>query len=1530
VNKNVPSGHVNVKVLAVLVAVVCAVAIGGYLLHEHRVRSAEHRALAEGNAAYENRQFTIAAVRLGQYLGRHPDDLPTLLKYADAQLHRRPPVKSNVEQAINAWEQILRWRAGAGEAVGGLKAEQVEAARKLTDLYLRLGSKVDALRIAETWHADAPDDPAARDNLVKTLVAQAKAQDYDRALVLLDQWLAKSPEDPAALRLKAAVLVAKKQPNEAREVLHRLLDRHPGDVDGARSLAFLVFDQGGEGDPADDPERILTQAVDRNPKSAEARLARSQLYFLKNRYDQARADLEEVVRLGGANINLLLTAGTLLAEAGFDDAAASAFGRAADAEPHNPAVYVQPSEVMLESGDTENGAAIADRALAAPLGEQRVDVLSPAAELYAAANRPADVRKCLDELGILAADTDTLLYVQGLLAMADGRTYEALDRFEKALRYNPRLTRAQLLYGRTLMWADSPRRAIGPLKEYLRLRQEAGRPVAAAQVELARAYSSLGRFEEAARIASEINLTGLSRKTANAAFLAKIELMAQAARPDGVRPDPALIKHMIGQLAGLAAQHPQATGIRILHARLVAWQGDKEAAVRALRDLWAEASDKRAVGAALIDLFAEAKEYDRAIAECGALLGAAGLAKDQIVTLKTRMAGLLAEAGRITEARKLLDELIEQAQGSARSSLRLLLARLLIRHDQAEAATEVLVRAITEDDRDVASRILLLSLDPAEGRIPDRQVLADQIKRVEGEDGINWRCAQAIAYLDPARRPEDWRTYEHRGTIETLLGECLSKDPDWELPALALGSLYERTGEEKKAFETYRKAVATNPRSIQAARRLAVLAERMQRWDELERAVGLLPADDPLSVRFRFVQVLRQGDREKAIAFLKEAVSKDKEAKDVAARVRLSALLQEKGEIQEAEKCLDDAMRAAPDSAEALTALVQLHLAKGEFGPALRLCEEALSRGPRPDRYLLLAQVYEGQGDSASAEAAIRKIAELKDSTETAFLALGRMYYRRGSIDKAVESWREGLSVTPKSYPLRAAIAEALLGSGGQERMDEAIRMIDELITERPGDLAVLLLRADYLYVRAPADGEAELDRLERQDHDGDAILRKRIQFATRSLQAAEAKGFGATARAARGRALELADRILATSPRDVPVLLLKSSLLLSEDPDSAAVAARQTLDAEPFNEAAMAAYARAVIARVPLNSVAAKEAARVGQAFLARPDTVRAIDARLAMIDLCLALAPQDNQYRRQADDLIRQIAELAPRSPSPVVARLRWHAAGAEWEQLLAAAKTHLQARPEDSVVANVAGLLLLESRDPTWREASLALYHDLLARRPNEAQSYLALATALIQLNRGGEACSILEKGLEALPRNALLLTGLGSARYQMGSYAEAAAAYREALTVEPDNYRVLNDLAYILCERLEKPGEAEMLAGRAIQAGVDDASLWDTWGVVLHRVGRREDARAAFERVLGTPRLRDSTRQSATLHLGRLMMEVDPARGRELLGRLLSTPPGERSIPAADFIEAQALLGSRRATQTASGDSLSTQAEGGLPR
>ncbi len=333
--------------------------------------------------------------------------------------------------------------------------------------------------------------------------------------------------------------------------------------------------------------------------------------MLAEKPDQARSDLEEAVLLAGGNIGILLPAGVLLADAGFIEAAGAAFDEAAKAEPHNAAIYETHAAVVLEADDAKAGAALADRALSAPLGEQRFDVLEPAAELYAAASRRTHVRKCLDELRILAVG-------------------------------------------------------------------------------------------------------------------------------------------------------------------------------KALRGLQAETADRLAVSTELIDLLAQAKEYDEAIAEANHLLDRGELEKNQVVSLSVRLAELHAEAGRVAEAKKLLEATIARAEGRERSSIRLELAKLLVRHDQVDAAREVLLQAVAEDERDLPCRLLLLSLDPAQGKGPDRQALADQIKGIEGQAGINWRYAQAVAYLNPPKAPEDWTTYPHRKTAETLLLECLAKDPSWGAAAVAL------------------------------------------------------------------------------------------------------------------------------------------------------------------------------------------------------------------------------------------------------------------------------------------------------------------------------------------------------------------------------------------------------------------------------------------------------------------------------------------------------------------------------------------------------------------------------------------------------------------------------------------------------------------------------------------------------------------------------------------------------------------------
>ncbi|NLE60789.1 MAG: tetratricopeptide repeat protein [Planctomycetes bacterium] len=1491
--------RVNWKALVVLSLVLCLGGTAAYFLHGYRVRTAVRRALIAGNTAYDRREFTKAAAQLGRYLSAHPEDIQTLLKYADSQLRRRPQSGAYVQQAVNALEQILRQNPAEAETAG-----------KLIDLYLLTQDKVGARRIADGWYSAVPTEPLARRALVRALIAQAKDDEYAKALERIREWRTSSADEPFLLRLEASVLAAQNQVERARQTLEQLIARHPEDFEGAADLASLLWLQNEK----DQAEAVLNRAVDRSPQSAEARMARARLLILSEKRDQARSDLEEAVRLAGGNIRVLLPAGSLLADAGFIEAAGTAFEEAAKVEPHNAVIYETHAAAVLEAGNVEAGAALADRALSAPLGEQRFDVLEPAAELYSAASRPVDVRKCLDQLRAANAPAAGLLYVEGLAAMAEDRPFEAVEKLELAVQQNPRHARARLLLGRALRQTGSLRRAVGPLREYIRLRQESGKPAVTAQIDLARLHISLGQIEEATKIASEMRLSGVTTGVANVAYLTRLELMAEAARPGGIKPDPRLIDEMTRQVEQLSVSHPKAVSLQVLHARLISWQGKRDEAVAMLRDMQSKSDDKLSVGRVLIDLFAEAKEYEKAIAEAAHLLSAGGLEKNQAFSLSVRLAELHAQAGQVAEAKKLLEETITRAEGRGRSPIRLELARLLARHGQVDAAREVLLQAIAEDERDLPCRLLLVSLDLPDGKGPDRQTLADQIKSVEGQAGINWRYAQAVAYLNPPKPPGDWNTYPHRKAAETLLLECLAKDPSWEAAAVALGTLYERTGEENKAIDAYRSGLSANPGSVLVARRLAMLVARAQRWDEVDRVLRALPADDPLSRRLQLMLAVQQGERDRSIKLLRDVVAQDKEGSDVAARLQLSTLLRETDEVQEAEGLLQEAARIAPDSPEVLAARVRAHLGKGEFEPARELCEGAIAKEPRADEYQLLAQVHEAADDLPSAEAVLRRMVLSKDFAEAGHLSLGRLFYRRANPAKAIECWREGLSAVPQSRLLRSAMAEAMLAGHNKEQAAEAGRMLDELIAERPDDLAVLLLRADYLYRGDPAKGEAELDRLEQLRREDPSVLRKRLQFAARNAQAAEARGLAAEARTQRVRAIELADRALRSAPRDTDLLLLKSGMLISDNPSLAAATARQALDIAPGSEAAMLAYLRAVASRTPPSPVEVEEALKVGRTFLSRSDTARAVDVRLAMADLHGVLPGSSPESRQQADALISQAAEIAPRSPQPVLARLRWHAAAGQWDMVLATANAYRQARPDDSVVANAAGLLMLESGDVKVQESSLTMLRSVLDLRPTEPQSYLNLGVALNKLNRTSEAKEVFQQGLQAVPNTPILLMALGSLLCTTSEYDDAVAAYRQALELEPDNYRVLNDLSYILSENLKNPAEAEKLASKAIQKGVEDASLWDTWGVILYRLGRLDDSRVALEKSLGNPRIQPQTRQAATFHLARTLVQKDPARSRELLDRLLATPPAERRMAAADFEEAQRLLTSISTSQS----------------
>jgi len=104
-------------------------------------------------------------------------------------------------------------------------------------------------------------------------------------------------------------------------------------------------------------------------------------------------------------------------------------------------------------------------------------------------------------------------------------------------------------------------------------------------------------------------------------------------------------------------------------------------------------------------------------------------------------------------------------------------------------------------------------------------------------------------------------------------------------------------------------------------------------------------------------------------------------------------------------------------------------------------------------------------------------------------------------------------------------------------------------------------------------------------------------------------------------------------------------------------------------------------------------------------------------------------------------------------------------------------------------------------------------------------------------------------------------------------QAAEAYRAALAVDATDISSMNNLAYLLNERLNKPDEAFPLAQKAAERMPDSPNVLDTYGWVLFKQGRIDDS----YRVL-TQSVERGASVSNVMHLA----EAQLARGDERQG------------------------------------------------
>jgi tetratricopeptide (TPR) repeat protein len=93
-------------------------------------------------------------------------------------------------------------------------------------------------------------------------------------------------------------------------------------------------------------------------------------------------------------------------------------------------------------------------------------------------------------------------------------------------------------------------------------------------------------------------------------------------------------------------------------------------------------------------------------------------------------------------------------------------------------------------------------------------------------------------------------------------------------------------------------------------------------------------------------------------------------------------------------------------------------------------------------------------------------------------------------------------------------------------------------------------------------------------------------------------------------------------------------------------------------------------------------------------------------------------------------------------------------------------------------------------------------------------------------------------------AAALTQIGIDLYDAGRFEPGLAAFRRALTLEPNRVRALRGMALCLSQ-LGRAAEGLGYAEKAVELARDPGLAYATLGLVLHRLGRDEEAEKAFD-------------------------------------------------------------------------------------
>ncbi len=596
---------------------------------------------------------------------------------------------------------------------------------------------------------------------------------------------------------------------------------------------------------------------------------------------------------------------------------------------------------------------------------------------------------------------------------------------------------------------------------------------------------------------------------------------------------------------------------------------------------------------------------------------------------------------------------------------------------------------------------------------------------------------------------------------------------------------------------------------------------------EAQNAAQIQPKSGP--ARLLLAKIAEEdGEFREAIGHLLVAIESDPEL--VEARVKLGTYYFLGQAADEAAEQAREALRLAPDNAQARLLDARVKLLQGDRQAAAAATESALELDPRFTDAIMFRSglLAEGNDQDAALQVIDQAIADAEPPQDETLRQFRMQLYRLSGQNEAVEAELEALA---EDYPDKPDYKIALAQFYSQlERQDDAEQVLQELIVVDPdnvdrkldlvrlqlstGDLEQaeetltgfasaepenqrLALALAALYERAEQQDRAEgqyrqVAALDSASEDGLAARNRLVALAVQSQRADEARSIN--------------DAILDEVPDNPDALLVRAAFEFTEQRyDDAIADLRVVLRQDESSERALLLLARSYVGNRDL--VLAQDTYR--RLLAVNPSS------RSGTEELASLLANQGNP--QAAEEVLRARLDLAPddeRAATGLVQTLlaQQDLTGAESE-----ARRLLDVN-SNNVLAQFQLGRVLQAKGSV--DEAVEAYKLTLEREPNAIAALQGLASVLAGNNRAQEAIDYVSQYVQDKPDVPAARLLLGSLYAGQGRVDDAREVYEALLVDEPAATRVYAALAAL---ESESSPERRAIYRRGLEAAPDSIEL-----------------------------------------------------------------------------------------------------------